>query len=133
MKAIEDAIARLEAERTLVNARIDAKIEAFREAILMQDGSPPTETPSPAPQHTRAPIRRQRRGNLKQTVLDLAKEAGDRGLTTERCLTMAKDRGIDLLRDSVSSLLSRLKSDDILFFDGQVYRLKQYAGPRQAA
>jgi hypothetical protein len=46
---------------------------------------------------------------------------------------MAQEQGIELIHGSVSSLLSRLKTDGVMFFDGQVYRLKQYAGPRQAA
>ena len=77
--------------------------------------------------------RRARRGGLKETVLELAEAVGHSGLTTETCIAMAKEKGIILVPGSVSSLLSRLKGDGVLFFDGQVYRLKQFAGPRQAA
>lgn len=126
MKAIEEAIIRLETEKAAFNARIDGRIEGLREALRLQGGGP-TTAPIPA---TRG---RARRGNLKETVLSLAEEVADRGLTADGCIAMAKERGIDLVPGSVSSLLSRLKNDGIMFFDGQVYRLKQYAGPREAA
>jgi hypothetical protein len=122
MKAIYDSIARLEAER----ARIDGHIAGLREALRLHSGE--SQEPVEA-----EPRKRQRRGSLKETVLSLLEEVGDKGLTTEQCITIAKSKGIELVPGSVSSLLSRLKTDDILFFDGQVYRLKRYAGPRQAA
>jgi hypothetical protein len=125
MKAIEEAIARLEAERAAFNARIDGRIEGLREALRLQSG---------AVAIAELPIRkRTRRGNLKETVIDLLTEVGDKGLNAEECVSLAKSKGIDLLQGSVSSLLSRLKSDTVIFFDGARYRLKQYAGPRNAA
>jgi hypothetical protein len=127
MKAIDEAIARLENERAAFNARIDGRIEGLREAQRLQSGTPlPTEI-------LVQPRVRSRRGDLKETVLSLAQEAAEKGLTTESCVAAAKARGVDLIQASVSSLLSRLKNDGVMFFDGQVYRLKQYAGPRQAA
>ena len=55
-------------------------------------------------------------------------------MTPPECVAAAKaKRGIELDRGSVSSLLSRLKKDGVLFYDGSRYRLKEYAGPRQAA
>jgi hypothetical protein len=123
MKAIEEAIARLEAER----ARIDGKIEGLREAIRLQAGGG-NNIPEASER------KRARRGNLKESVLDLAKTVGDRGLTADECVTMAREtKGIELVPASVSSLLSRLKNDGVVFFDGERYRLKQYAGPRNAA
>ena len=77
------------------------------------------------------PDKRFRRGDLKDIVLALFDEAGEGGLSTQACIRWAKDRrGVDLAPASVSSLLSRLKADNILFFDGERYRLKRYAGPR---
>lgn len=126
MKAIEDAIARLQAERTAFNSRIDGRIEGLREALQLQKGLPGS------PVHVERPTR-ERRGNLKETVLTLAQEVADKGMSAEECMSLAERKGIKLVRGSVSSLLSRLKADDVLFFDGQRYRLKEYAGPRHAA
>jgi hypothetical protein len=126
MKAIEEAIIRLEGERAAFLSRIDGRIEGLREALRLHGGES---------QFVADPLvrRRARRGNLKETVLGLAGEVEDRGLTAEGCVAMAKGKGIDLVQGSVSSLLSRLKNDGVMFFDGQVYRLKQYAGPKSAA
>jgi len=121
MKAIEDAIAKLENDR----ARIDGQIEGLKQALKLSSGLVVAQE--------FAVQRRTRRGNLKETVLDLMEEAAERGLTTDECVQKAKEKDISLVPSSVSSLLSRLKSDGLLFFDGSRYRLKQYAGPKQAA
>ena len=121
MRALEEAIAKLETQR----AHIDGQIEGLKQALRLQSGgnsTPDAEAP-----------KRTRRGNLKETVLDLVSGAADIGLTTDECVAKAKEKGIILVPSSVSSLLSRLKSDDVLFFDGSRYRLKRYAGPKQAA
>lgn len=78
--------------------------------------------------------KRARRGDLKETVLEMAEKVSEHGMTPEECVALAKaEKGRDLVPASVSSTLSRLKNDGVMFFDGQKYRLKQYAGPRQAA
>lgn len=124
MKAIEEAIAKLEAER----AHIDGRIQGLREALRLQSGGVSTIDRGVSDR------KRIRRGNLKETVLDIAEEVGDRGITAEECVALARtNKGIDLVPGSVSSLLSRLKNDDVLFYDGQRYRLKKFSGPRQAA
>jgi hypothetical protein len=51
----------------------------------------------------------------------------------KRKMRTKSSKGVDLVPGSVSSLLSRLKNDDVLFFDGSRYRLKRYAGPKHAA
>jgi hypothetical protein len=126
LKGIYEAISRLEAERAAFNSRIDGRIEGLKEALRIQNG----EFGLPTPENRQ---RRMRRGNLKETVLDLAAQVAEVGMTGEECVALAKSKGIDLVPASVSSLLSRLKTDGILFFDGQKYRLKQYSGPKQAA
>jgi hypothetical protein len=128
MKAIEEAIARLEGERAAFNARIDGRIEGLREALRLHGGAAAS---TPEPPETR---KRSRRGNLKETVLTLAEDVAERGMSAEECVALAKSsKGVDLVPGSVSSLLSRLKNDDVLFFDGHRYRLKRYAGPKHAA
>lgn len=126
LKAIEDAIARLEAERKAFNTRIDGRIEGLREALQLNGGALPNSQPTE--ERSRA-----RRGNLKETVLLLAQDVAEKGMSSEECVKLAKGKSIDLVPGSVSSLLSRLKNDGVMFFDGQRYRLKEYAGPRQAA
>lgn len=122
MKAIEDEIARLRAERDALSNRIQGLESALR---LVNGEMADLRVP---------PRERQRRGNVKTTVLDIVTKAGDAGITVTQCVeSAAKNYGAILDRGSVSSLLSRLKKDDVLFYDGERYRLKQFAGPRQAA
>jgi hypothetical protein len=128
MKAIQEAIAKLEAEKANFNARIDGRIEGLKEAMRLQGAAQQSSTVDELPR------KRTRRGNLKETVLELAETAREKGLTAEECVFMAKEsKGIELVLGSVSSLLSRLKNDKIMFFDGNRYRLQKYSGPRQAA
>jgi hypothetical protein len=79
-------------------------------------------TPS-APQ----PPQRRRTG-MKDTVLDLLNEVGTTGLNGAIAVEMAEKRGIHLDRQSVSSLLSRLKTDGVAVYEDQRYKLKQFAG-----
>ena len=127
MKAIEQAIARLEAEKAAWNSHVDGRLEGLREALRLQGGVVPMPIQDVAQKRTR-------RGNLKETVLDIAAQVAEKGMTSEECVSLAKDtKGVELIRESVSSLLSRRISDGVMFFDGHRYRLMQFSGPRQAA
>ncbi|PVA09243.1 hypothetical protein DC366_15215 [Pelagivirga sediminicola] len=76
---------------------------------------------TPAPKQVRAA-----KGSVKTTVLDLLDEVGRSGLNAATAVDLAKEKGIDLERGSVSSLLSRLKTDGIVTYDGSAYRLKKF-------
>lgn len=76
---------------------------------------------SPAPKQTRAA-----KGSVKTTVLDLLEEVGRSGLNAATAVDLAKTKGVELERGSVSSLLSRLKTDEIVTYDGSAYRLKKF-------
>lgn len=72
-----------------------------------------------------------RRGNVKSTILELLSEVGTTGLNANTTVEMAKRRGVDLDRASVSSLLSRLKREEVLDYDGDKYRLKEFSEPKE--
>lgn len=113
MKAIEKEIVRLTMERDALTHRI----EGLRYAVQLMSGEE-LQVPD---QKTRA-----RRGNVKNTVLDVVGQAGSRGASVAEVLEYAKrDFQVDLDRGSVSSLLSRLKSANTLVFDGERYSVKQ--------
>ena len=118
LKVLYERRDRLRADVESARARLD-EVENL---IKMLGG----EVPSSA----EAQPSRSRRGDLKALVLSLYEEAGEMGLSSAACVAAAKAKGVELQPASVSSLLSRLKSDDILFYDGERYRLKKYAGPR---
>ena len=121
LKILYDRRDRLRAEVEAARARLD-EVENL---IRLISGELPT---SPVVQSEA----RAKRGDLKSLVLGLYDIAGESGLSSHGCVAAAKERGVELQPASVSSLLSRLKSDGVLFYDGERYRLKQYAGPRPA-
>jgi len=133
MKAIEEEIARVTQQRDALSNRIDG----LKRALSLINGD--TAVLTADLQHNESQLKaevhktRQRRGGLKNTVLDIVGDQAERGLTVNECVVIAAKAGTTLDRASVSSLLSRLKKDDVLFYDGERYRLKQYAGPRHAA
>lgn len=66
------------------------------------------------------------RANIKGLVLSLLEEVGMDGLNAKKACDMAKLRGVDLNSKSVSSLLSRLASDGVLWYDQTTYREAKY-------
>lgn len=70
---------------------------------------------------------RKRRTSTKSVVLDLLDDVGAAGISAAIAVDLAERRGITIERASVSSLLSRLKSDGVVVFDGEKYRLPKYA------
>lgn len=74
------------------------------------------------------------RGGVKAALLDLLREVGDQGLNGNTAVELASRKGIQLDRNSVSSILSRLKADGAIEYDGQRYRLRDpQQGVRDAA
>ena len=106
-----------------MRARLDGvrrEIEKLKaqESLLLEMLDEP-----PAPKQTRAA-----KGSVKTAVLDLLEEVGRSGLNAASAVDLAKAKGVDLDRGSVSSLLSRLKTDEIVCYDGSAYRLKKFTG-----
>lgn len=75
------------------------------------------------------PNRRAPRSNVKRMVLSLLEQVGNDGLNAASAVEMADQKGVTLERNTVSSLLSRLKHDETVVYDGNVYKLKQFAEP----
>ena len=124
MKLLQERRDRLKADLEAIKARLD-EVESL---ILLMSGNPSPEVVAVPPPP------RSRRGDLKEIVLALYDEAGEAGLSSADCVAAAQEkRGVALQPASVSSLLSRLKADGVLMYDGDRYRLKRFAGPRTAA
>lgn len=62
----------------------------------------------------------------KSIVLDLLDDVGTTGLDATIAVKLANDKGFTVEKGSVSSLLSRLKKDGIVEYDGSRYRLPKY-------
>lgn len=68
------------------------------------------------------------RSNVKQTVIELLEAAGADGTNASMAVEQAAKVGISVERGTVSSLLSRLKSEGVVWYDGNVYRLMKFKG-----
>lgn len=111
MKAIQQS---LDAKRAQLN-KLQIEIAALEDVLRMASGTPIAAAAKP----------RSRRSNLKGWVIDLLKERGDMGLNANVAVEIAQGRGEEIERGSVSSLLSRLKSEGIVEHDGNNYRLRK--------
>jgi hypothetical protein len=70
------------------------------------------------------------KGSLKSTIIDLLREAGPTGLNASSAVEMAARKGISLNRASVASNLSRMSKEKTIVYDGDKYRLPEFAkGP----
>jgi hypothetical protein len=94
--------------------RVKAEVDLLQNMIAEATGQP---SPSAKP--------RARRSNVKKMVLSLLQEVGSEGLNAAIAVELASEKNVDLERATVSSLLSRLKTDGIVLHDGERYRLKE--------
>jgi hypothetical protein len=104
------------AEKRAELARLQVQIETLESALRRASGEP--ETPAKT---------RTRRSNVKGFLIDLLRQANAGGLNAASAVEMAAKLGEHLERGTASSLLSRFKSEGIVTYDGNVYRLKQSA------
>lgn len=116
MKPIIEEIQRIEAERQIMNARYDAQLEVLRGLLGKVSG---VETP--------AKEARKRSPNIKPLILDIMAAAGFTGATSAEVDEMVRAKVPTVGKDSVGSILSRLKSASALVHDGERYYEKQYA------
>lgn len=119
MKDVEEALAekklhlnRLQSEMEVVKAVIETLESILRRA----SGQPDTITPRP----------RARTANVKGLLIDLLREVGPLGLNAASAVEMAQKREKRIERGTASSLLSRLKADGVVAYDGTVYRLMEF-------
>ena len=124
MRLLHERRNQLQSELAAIQARLQ-EVEGLLRAM--------SGDAAPEPSRASVILSRIRRGDLNNIVLSLYEEAAEAGLSTSECVAMASKAGTPLKATSVSSLLSRLKSDGVLMYDGERYRLKRFAGPRSAA
>jgi hypothetical protein len=94
------------------------KLQAQESLLLDMMGEEPVKVAT-----KRAP-----KGSVKVRVLELLESQGRSGLNAARAVELTEAAGDALDRGSVSSLLSRLKQDGVVVYDGNNYRLKKYTG-----
>jgi hypothetical protein len=93
----------------------EREIEALRNKLKGVDAAIAAVGGQPQAAATR------RNRNVKQTVMELIVDAGQKGITAIEVVERAAIAGRQLDRPSVSSLLSRLKREGVLSFNGERY------------
>jgi hypothetical protein len=106
LQRLDAEIARLQTERTAV-ARLRARLAG--------------ESP-PLPSEPR-----KRAANIKPLILDIMKSAGTFGRTSGDVTAEVKEIAPSVARDTVGSILSRLKAAKALVYDGERYYDTRFA------
>lgn len=114
MKPLDDEIARLDAEIARIQGERVGLLRA--KSLLSGDGLPDA---------TSAP--RKRSPSIKPLVLDIMSEAGIAGATSADVDALVRAKIPSVAKDTVGSILSRLKGDGALAYVGERYYEKQYA------
>lgn len=119
----------IEAQRDRLLAEIEAlknKVAGLELALSLLGGDQKSEEAA-KPDRSR--------GGLRQVLTDLLREAGTTGLNAASAVEVAERRGMHLDKQSVSSTLSRMKAEGSVHYNGERYRLTQFAnldGPIRA-
>ena len=104
--------------------RLQKQLEAIQNQLVAMNRAIAISGGEPGAQSDGGPLKERVR-NMKDTVLGLLAEAGDVGLTVIQVLERALKHGVHLERNSVSSLLSRLKREDVLDMADGRYSIKK--------
>lgn len=113
MKILRDRIAAAEEDIR----RKQAELDVLQSILAEMSGKPAPKQP----ETVKSP-----KVNVKKVVIDLLNDAGTSGLNATIAVEMAKAKGIQMERGSVSSTLSRMKAENIITHDGEKYRLPEF-------
>ena len=114
MKMIETELARVREQL----GKLQAQEEMLHTLLKRMAGETEVDEPKQA---------RKRAGSVKPFVIDAMREAGFAGATSNEVDTIVRRSVPDVAKDTVGSLLSRLKADGALVYDGVRYYEKQFA------
>ncbi len=118
MKPLDEEIARIDAEI----ARLQAKREGVVRAREILSGTVALQTGSYAMAGSTATLAvRKRSPNIKPLILNIMGAAGERGATSLEVFAHVKEAAPNVAKDTVGSILSRLKADNALVYDGERY------------
>ncbi len=118
--ARKENMEKLHLERERLKAQIaslEGELRGIERAINMLKGNDADSNPNPV-------YRKRQRGGIKDVVLKMVEDSGSRGTVASEIVEKAEKSGQSLDRNSVSSLLSRLKREGSLSYDDGRYRVK---------
>lgn len=110
MKSVQAYLDDLKRQRD----NLDQQIKGVENSLRLLSGEMP------------APVTRLKRSNVKEHVFRLLDRVGADGLNAAIAVAMAEKEDTTLDRGTVSSLLSRLKNEGAVVYDGSVYRLAKF-------
>ncbi len=114
MKRLDEEIARIDADILRLQSERAGLVRA--KALL----STPDDRPLVAPARKRSP-------NIKPLILEIMERAAATGATSKDVDRTVRARVPTVAEDTVGSVLSRLKADKALVFDGERYYDSRYA------
>ncbi len=113
MKPLDEEIWRLDAEI----ARLQGERAGLLRAKELLTGAVPEKSAAP----------RKRAPSVKPLVLDIMAQVGRLGATTSEVDGVVRQTNPDVAKDTVGSVLSRLKSEGALVYEGDRYYEKRFA------
>ena len=116
MKPLDDEIARLDAEIVRLQGERAGLMRA--KSLLTGDTAPPAEP-------------RKRAASVKPLVLDIMSSVAVAGATTAEVDAKVRETVPAVAKDTVGSILSRLKSEGALVYEGDRYYEKRFAPERR--
>lgn len=109
----------IQGELALVRAEIE-RLKAKEEVLLSLQAKMGAEPPASSAPRRRSP-------NIKPLVLEIMNRAGFTGATSAEVDQAVREKVPTVAKDTPGSVLSRLKSDGALTYDGERYYEKQFA------
>ena len=113
MKRLDEEIARLDAEIL--------RLQAERAGLVR------AKTILSAGDELITPARRKRSANIKPLILDFMRNVGPTGATSGEVSAFVSDQVPTVAKDTVGSILSRLKADNALAYNGERYFETRFA------
>jgi len=116
-------MASVKEQRKMIDEKLErirgeiARLKAQEEILLELKAQANGETP-PSP--------RKRSPNIKPLILDIMASVGFTGATTAEVDKLVREKVPTVAKDSVGSILSRLKSAGALTYDGERYYEKRF-------
>ncbi len=81
-----------------------------------------------------SPMASSRTSGVTETLINMLEQTGEEGLNAQTATELALRRGLHLRRQSLSSLLSRLKRQGTVVYEDGRYKLAKFKGvPAKAA
>lgn len=102
------------------------RLESIRREIEVLQGQERLLLDMLGEDQPKATPKRAPKGSVKVRVLEMLESQGRSGLNAAKAVELSEAESDALDRGSVSSLLSRLKQDGVVVYDGSNYRLRKY-------